>query len=452
LSRRWWIIPALVALLAAVGFAYWGYGLNRDRDQLVTLMNNRNQKSYFELVSSVQNMEVMLSKGIVSNSPGQRMLIFADIWQQASQAQNDLNQIPMSGASMNRTTKFLTQTGDYAWSLARKYARGDSVKPSEIRELNALHTEAGYLAVELQRLADLRNIGRLSWGELRRAADRELADQSSPTLLGMQKIDKNMEDFPSLIYDGPFSDHIMTRIPKALTGSLINDAQASGIAERFVEAGTGDNYRVVKTEGVNGIIPAFRLHLQPQGAKTPAVIADISKTGGHPLMMLSTRPVNRTSINKDRAVSIASDFLANRGIRNMKPTYMVEQNNTGVVIFEYVQDGVLVYPDLMKVKVALDNGDVVGFEGTGFIMNHSVRENTKPAVSEKEALRAVNPQLKIKSRRLAIIPMENLKEVLAYEFKGDLNGDIFIVYINAKTGKEERILKVIETRGGAVTM
>lgn len=452
MKKRWLIIPAIAALLAAVGFAYWGYGLNRDRDTLITFLNNRNQRAYFELLGSVQNMELMLSKGIVSNSSRQRALLFTNIWQQAVQAQENLNQIPMSGNSMSRTNKFLTQTGDYAWSLAKKYARGETVNPSEISKLNELHTEAGFLAVELQRLADLRNIGRLSWGELRKQVDRDLRNQQSPTLVGLQKIDKDMEEFPSLIYDGPFSDHILTRNPKALTGDMVNASQAGAIAVKLVESGTGGNFRVVRTEGVNGVIPAFRIHLAPQNAGTPAVIADISKKGGHPLMMLNTRDVNRTTIDKDRAVTIASDFLARQGFRNMKPTYMVEQNNMGVVIFEYMQDKVLMYPDLIKVKVALDNGQVAGFESTGYIMNHYIRKDIKPRVSELEALREVNPQLKIMSRRLAVIPLDNLKEVLAWEFKGDLNGDTFIVYVNAKTGEEERILKVIETRGGPVTM
>jgi len=106
----------------------------------------------------------------------------------------------------------------------------------------------------------------------------------------------------------------------------------------------------------------------------------------------------------------------------------------------------------MKVKVALDNGEIVGFEGTSFVMNHHDRKLEKPELSEKEALAKVNPQLKIESKRLAVIPLETLQEVLAYEFRGDLNGDTFIVYINAITGEEERILKVIDTKSGPVTL
>lgn len=450
--RRRWIIPALVGVLAATGLAYWGYGLSRDRQQIVTYLNNRNQRAFYDLLGHTKNVEVMLSKGIISGSPKQRLMIFADIWRQAYAAQESLSQIPISGPSLTRTSRFLTQTGDYTWSLAKNYARGLALRPDDLKKLNKLHTEAGYLAAELQKIERSAADGRLSWGELKRASDRNLRAKVPPVPMSLQRIDKSMENFPTLIYDGPFSDHILRKKPQGLTGSQINGNQAASLARKFVEAGTANKYRVTKTENVNGTVPAFRIHLTPQKGKSAPVIVDLAKKGGHILLMLNTRPVSKPKIPAARAVSIGSKFLADRNIKNMQPTYVIEQQNTGVVIFEYKQDGVIIYPDLMKVKVALDNGEIVGFEGMGFVMNHRTRKLPKPKISEEQALAAVNPQLKIKSKKLAVIPLENLNEVLAYEFRGNLNKDDFIVYINAQTGAEERILKVINTNGGPVTM
>ncbi len=451
--KRWRIIiPALVGLLAVAGLAYWGYSLSRERRQLVTYLNNRNQRAFYEMVGRVENVEVMLSKGVVSNSPQQRMMIFADIWRQANAAQENLAQIPMAGPSVTRTSNFLTQAGDYAWSLAKKYARGTALQPDDIKKLNTLHTEAGFLATELQKIDRSAADGRLTWTEIKSGTDSKLRTKVASVPMGLQKIDKNMEEFPTLIYDGPFSDHIFRKKPKGLTGSQITVNQAADIARSFAETGSGKKYRVTRTENVNGTIPAFRVYLVPLNAATPTVVADIAKKGGHVLLMLNTRGVNRPKISRDKAISIASGFLANQKIGNMEPTYIIEQQNTGVVIFEYKQDGIIIYPDLMKVKIALDNGEVVGFEGTGFVMNHHTRKLPEPKVSEREALTAVNPQLQVKSKRLAVIPLENLQEVLTYEFRGDLNGDDFIVYINALTGEEERILKVVNTNGGPVTM
>lgn len=450
--RRWWIIPALAAAVAAVGFAYWGYGAAQDNRRMVTYLNNRNQRAFYEMVGHVQTMEVMLSKGIVSNSPMQRQMLFADIWQQAYAAQENLTQVPMPGPTMTRTSKFLNQTGDYAWSLAKKYARGVAVKQSEIDKLNELHKQAGYLAAELNQIETTATGGRLLWGEIKKGTDTKLSPKEASVPLKLQRLDKNMNGFPTLIYDGPFSDHINKRKPKGLTGQPVNAKQAAVIAERFAEAGSTVNFRMLRTQNISGSLPAFRVHLAPQGKDAPVVYVDVSKKGGHVLTMINTRFADKTTISADKAITIASQFLASQKNKDMQPTYMVEQRNAGTIIFEYKQDGVLIYPDLMKVKVALDNGEVLGFEGLSFITNHYNRKLPKPKITEAEAAKKVNPQLKVKTSKLALIPLENLQEVLAYEFSGDLNGDNFIVYINALTGQEERILKVIDTNGGPVTM
>lgn len=435
-----------------VGLGYWGYGVSKDRNQLVTLINNRNQRAFLQMVGNVQNMEVLLSKGIVSGSPRQRMMIFADVWQQAYSAQENLTQVPMSGRNVTRTSRFLAQTGDFAWSLAKKYSRGQSVNSNELAQLNELHREAGFLAAELNQITKRSDDGLLTWGELRTESRRGLAGQSLTVPDGLTKIDRNMEDFPTLIYDGPFSDHITNRKPAGLTGSTINSGRAADIAEKFLESGSKGNFRVVDTDNVRGTIPAFRFYLSPENQDSPRVNVDMSKKGGNILSMKNPRDVNTTKISGQKAITLASDFLGGQNIGSMVPTYVVEQRNTATVIFEYKQDEVLIYPDLIKVQVALDNGEIIGYEATQFFMNHRTRKLPKPKVSEKEAEDALNPQLKVLSKRLTVIPLESLQEVMAYEFRGNLNGDIFIVYINAQTGQEERILKVIETNGGPVTM
>lgn len=449
--RRWWIVPALIGALAITGFAYWGYGQSQDKNQLLTYLNNRNQMAYFLLTDHVENVETMLSKSLVSNSPKQRMVLLADIWQQAYSAQANLTQIPITGQSVTRTSSFLTQTGDFAWSLAKKYARGIAPTPEDFKKLNQLHTQAGFLAVELQKIEQSAVGGRLSFGELKALSEKKLKNQTMVPA-GLTSIDKNMQSFPTLIYDGPFSDHIYKRAPRGLTGANINQNQAKEIARRFAESGSNTTYKVDRTDNVKGTIPAFRITLNPLNKKVPVVVIDVSVKGGHILSMLNTRKVNQPKISNQNAVSTAADFLANQKFAGMIPTYMIEQHNTGIVIFEYQQDGVLIYPDLMKVKVALDNGEIVGFEGSSFVMNHHDRNLAKPKISEKEALAAVNPELKIESKRMAVIPLENLQEVLVYEFRGNLNGDTFNIYINAMTGDEERILKVVDTKSGPVTL
>ena len=43
-------------------------------------------------------------------------------------------------------------------------------------------------------------------------------------------------------------------------------------------------------------------------------------------------------------------------------------------------------------------------------------------------------------------------EKLTYEFRGKLGEETYLIYINAETGREENVLKLIETENGTLTM
>jgi germination protein YpeB len=111
------------------------------------------------------------------------------------------------------------------------------------------------------------------------------------------------------------------------------------------------------------------------------------------------------------------------------------------------------YPDQIKLKIALDNGGIVGIEADKYLISHSEkRKITNPKVSYEEARKRVGKRLNITSERLVVIPTETNNEILCYEFSGNYKGDNFKVYINTQTGYEERIIQIINTPNGELTI
>ena len=135
----------------------------------------------------------------------------------------------------------------------------------------------------------------------------------------------------------------------------------------------------------------------------------------------------------------------------MKPTYYLKQGGTVTINYAYLQDNVTIYPDLIKVKIALDNGEVLGMETTGYLNNHTQRTIETPSISLEKAKASLNKKLSIISEDLAIIPTEWNTEIFCYEFKGRVDDTDFLVYVNAQTGKEENILVIIDTPDGILT-
>ena len=168
--------------------------------------------------------------------------------------------------------------------------------------------------------------------------------------------------------------------------------------------------------------------------------------------MNSNRAVNTEIISQEEANTKGKEFLDSRGVSNMKVTYYLKQDGIVTINYAYVQNDVVVYSDLIKVKVALDNGEILGIETSGYLNNHTQRDTSKIKISKKEAKKTLNKNLQISSEGLAIIPTEFKTEILCYEFKGNVDGKDFLVYINAENGREEDILIITNTPNGTLTM
>ena len=164
--------------------------------------------------------------------------------------------------------------------------------------------------------------------------------------------------------------------------------------------------------------------------------------------MNTNRSVASEIITQEDATKKGKEFLENKGFDNMQETYYITQDGVTTINYAYTDENVIVYPDLIKVKVALDNGDILGIETTGYLNNHTDRNINNIKIPKEEAKKNINKKLEINNERLAIIPTEWKTELLCYEFKGTVNDKQFLIYINAESGREEDILIIRDTGNG----
>jgi germination protein YpeB len=137
----------------------------------------------------------------------------------------------------------------------------------------------------------------------------------------------------------------------------------------------------------------------------------------------------------------------------MKETYYMLQENILTINYAYEQSGVVVYPDLIKVKVAMDDGEILGLEAKGYLNSHTERADLEAKISEEEATESLNNKLEIQNTKMAIIPVKNTEEeVFCYEFQVTMENRKFLVYVNAVTGEEEEILLLVENDNGTLTI
>mgnify|MGYP000856851186 CR=1 FL=1 len=446
------IVLVVTALIASAGI----YQYKRALDYRNSVENQYN-RAFHELVGYVENIEVALAKGMLVNSPRQMVSLSSEIWRKAAFAQANLGQLPISHVQLDKTSKFLTQVGDYTYSLSQKAMDGQELTDEEFENIDKLHKYAANLSQALNELQAEVYEGRIKFGELKKKGNRFMAQASKNVVVSkLENVEKEFQDYPSLIYDGPFSDHIERMDPRLLSGgSEITQEQAKEAVVKFLGQEKAQNIEFAGE--TNGTIKTYNFVVYPEGQakgkENRRITIDVTKVNGYVLSMLDSRPVQRVSLNIEEAKQKAKAFLDEKGMHNMKESYYLENDGIAVINYAYVQDNIIMYPELVKVKVALDNGEVVGFESKGYIMSHQEkRELPEIKISQEEARAKLNKRLKIDSIRLAVIPLESKREVLCYEFQGKYGDRNFLIYINVETGKEEKILMLLETPNGVLTM
>ena len=261
-------------------------------------------------------------------------------------------------------------------------------------------------------------------------------------------MEENFHEYTGLIYDGAFSEHLISTEKKGLTGDEIDEETAKMKVEEFIGK---DKIKNIQNNGYveNGDIPAYRFGVRLNDEQEIGI--SISKKGGHIVYLISNRNVGEVQLDEQEAMAKAKEYLTNKGFNDMQETYYMKQDGFITINYAYKQDDVLIYADLIKVKVALDNGEIIGLETTGYLNNHYDRVIPTAKITMEFARKNISTKAQITSEGLAIIPTEWKTEKFCYEFKGKIEDIDFIAYINAETGEEEDILIVTNTENGTLT-
>lgn len=435
------VFTVLLVLIASFGIFQYS-----NAKQYKTMLNNQYHRSFCDLLDCVGNIELELKKGKAVTDSYQMNSLSSDLWKKSSFALENLSQLPLSDVELEKTAKFLSQVGDYTYSLSKKTLDGQVITVEEKQKMNELGRYANILYHSLSNLQNDLYDGKLNFSKTKKSLLKEKTKGFSDN---METVEKEFSDYPSLIYDGPFSEHIHQAESVFLKDLPEVTSSEAQMAVRDFLHDKKINKITVLSEG-DGVIPAYCFSIETEHE---TIQIAISKKGGYPIWMLSDKSVKAEKITTQDAVESAKQFLDYHQYSNMKESYYERIGNTLLINFAYQQDHIVMYPDLIKVKISLEDGSVVGFESNGYLMNHRDNRNLEEvSLSADEAYKIASKVMEIDSQSLTVIPLETKKEVLCYEFKGKIDQDEYLIYLNANSGKQEKILLLLITDSGTLTI
>lgn len=406
-----------------------------ERETMIT-----RQMALISLDEYLNNISTNLEKTIYSNTPDMLSKLSSEMWREASSAKNSLSMLPTGESSLDNTYKFLSQIGEFVMSLQRKTASGEELTANEREQLRQLYDYCNSLNEQVQKMCyDLEN-GNFSFESTNSTLLKR--DDNISTISGsFDDVEQSISDLPSLIYDGPFSDHIEQGEAKYIKG-LEEITKDKGLEIAKTVCSDAD---LEYSSDENGNIPCYIY-------QSENCTVAITKLGGKPLYMLSSEYVGETSYKYEDALKNALSYLKKIGFTELKESYYFIDDGVCTINFSAVQNDIVLYPDLIKVSVSLENGKILSFDATGYISNHTERKTPENKISLVEARENVNDELIIIDSRVCVIPTEWKTEQYCYEFHCKTqNGQELLVYIDSESGQEDNILILLYSDNGVLT-
>lgn len=426
-----------------LGLGVWGTVGNIKAFGYEREINLSNQNSLFQLCEYMDSIETDLMKSTYAVSGEMLGTITDRLQRDTAGAKESLSFLSPGETPLSGTYKFLSQVGDYTAYLSRKAERGEKITDEERAALQELSTLAAELSLKFQYMGDLLSSDYFSFKEISDAVVNSSPDSENTVsyLDTISDAEEAFGNYPTLIYDGPFSDNILNKKSVFLEDKEeITKEEAKKIAADIL--GTEEKL-LVEENDTDGKLAAYCF-------RTEIYSISITKKGGYPLEIMSVITAGEEKHSKADATEKAKSFLRLHGFSDMVTTYSASNDGICTVNFAYKQGSFICYPDLIKVSVNLTDGRITAFEASDYLMNHKERELPPFGITPEEAMKdIIGTVTKVSA---AVIPGKDGTERYTYELLCEgTDGQHILVYKDIETGEEADILILLYSDNGTLT-
>lgn len=430
----------LIGLLSVgvIGAGYWGYQEHQEKNAILIHAENNYQRAFHDLAYQIDILHDKIGTTLAMNSRTSLSPALADVWRLTSQAHSSVGQLPLVLLPFNKTEEFLANIGDFSYRTAVRDLDESPLTDEEYKTLQTLYKKSEEIQKELRNVQHLVIKNNLRWMDVELALVQDENQLDNTIIDGFKTVEKNVEAYTESDFGPTFtSANKNDKSFKGLKENLINKNEAKSIAKKFLKLTGREEIKVTKSGGGSDS-SFYSLNIIDPKTKIQTNM-DITEKGGYPIWVIQSREVKKQNISLNEAASISKKFLEKHDFKGQELIESAQFDHVGVFTFAKNQDGVRIYPEAIKMKVALDNGKIIGFSAKDYLMankEHNIKNGT---LSIEEARKKINPKVKVMEEGKAIIINNLGEEVLCYEFFGTLNHDTYQIFINANTGYEEKV-------------
>ncbi|GGH79064.1 spore germination protein [Pullulanibacillus pueri] len=427
------VIAVLVVALISTG--YWGYLEHKDKNVISTNAENNYQQAYHNLTYYVDNIHDHLGTTLGTSSKDLAAPELTEVWRMASLARGEIGQLPVTLLPFNKTQEFLSNLGKFSFQTAIKSNNG-KLSDDEYKQLQNLYNQSEEIETDLRQVQKTIVDNHLKWMDVEVALASQKQPNDNQVIDGLKAVNQKVEGFQNEWGPAIARSNLdeLSELNK-LDGPTISKEQAGEAVKNFLNIKKAQVQ--VRQLGKGSGYKAYNVTINQ---KASPIVASVTQKGGDVVSFIKHRDVGSNKLSLNDAVDKANKFLKSHGFNNMKVTKTDQYNNVGVLTYVLSKGDVFLYPSSIRIKVALDNGEVLGFDDKEYLVHKDNRlKSYKPKIKAAEAEKGLSQNLDIKTTDLAVYENELGEEVLCYSFLGTRDKDTYRVFVNANTGQQEKV-------------
>lgn len=432
------LIISCVALLIALGAVLIAfYQLKKTDEQSSKMLESMYSSSYYSMVDSVNNLQVNADKFETLASSSSQRSVLKDMEQDCAYIVAGLSVLPIDAENSNSAIKFFNQVSGMCEAYITAIDKGESLTNEQL----LLVDKAEYALSIIKSKLNTHN-------ELVRKGDYEfiavgIFDDDGVTQFSSSigDLTANEVDYPTMIFDGPFSAALENKKIKGLSTDEVGQNDAYNYLKDVVYK--DQDVTVEYLQETNGEFATYDFKVTREKID---YYAQVTKRQGLLLTLSGYAVTQEPNISSEKAQELAESFAKQLGFGELTTTWLEVKENIAYINLAPTQDDVVLYPDLVKVKVDMYAQSIIGFESKNYAYNH-IERDFEITITLEEAEKELGFDYIVLNTRKAIIPLEDDTEVITYEFACDRINGLYYYYVDANTGKLVQILKVVDSNG-----
>jgi spore germination protein len=424
------------------GAIVWGYQEHQDKNSVLIKAENQYQRAFHDLSHHVGRLHDQLGQTLAVSSTSQDMQRkgLVNVWRMTSEAQNEINQLPLTMLPFNKAEQFLTRISSFAYRTAVRDLNKQPLTQDELKTMKSLYKTSDSVNQQLGKVQDAVIANHLRWMDVEAAIASKNGPNDNSIIDGFKAVDKQMGAYPENEW-GPSAMSTDRKLSSAgLDGNNVTADEVKKKALDFLGHQAKGTDVVVTEAGTKTDLPAYTVSVKSQNNVN--IQMDYTRKGGYLLWFMNPRDVKSRKLNFDTARSKASQFLVRHNYMDMSPITYDEYDHVAVFTYAHTINNVRIYSDKVTVRVALDNGEIVGLQALDHVFAKKLLTPGKPKMTKEEAQKGLNPDFRVEDYTLSVVENDMKQLVLCHEFTGRINDHRYRIFMNADTGIEESIEEI----------